>query len=65
MEGASFLNTQLQKIYYKYIVNRLKEASEKKLTCRLTINIRKGIIDNLQEVNNIAGITITNYYLDK
>jgi hypothetical protein len=59
------LKTELQKSYFRYVVKKIQEAQDQSLTCRITINIRSGIIDNLQEVNNIAGISTTNYFLSE
>lgn len=59
------LRTKLEEAYFDYLMVRLMEAREKNLTCRLTVNIRSGFIDNINEVNNIAGITNTNHYLSR
>ena len=63
MEQDLNLRTELQNSYFRYVVKKIEEAQKESLTCRITINIRAGNIDSLQEVNNIAGMTATNYFM--
>jgi hypothetical protein len=64
MNSENVLKSELQKKYLDYVTKKIVEASKNNLTCRISINIRAGWIESLQDIQNIAGETIANYFLD-
>lgn len=47
--------TDMERLYWVYIKLRLKELIENKLTNRLVIDIQRGVINDIQDQQIIAG----------